>query len=155
MTLTDTRSSSDTPPAAAGSPSPTALERVIGTGEHEAIGRTFIMGSLLLMAVSAAALAAGALRSLSDGGPLDVTDNLWNSALVGMVLMGAIPLLLGLAICLIPLQVGSKAIAFPRAAALSLWTWLVSAVIFAISLGLDGGVGGADLEASRLGMLSM
>ena len=155
MTLTDTRSSSDTPPVAAGSLSPTALERVIGTGEHEAIGRTFIMGSLLLMAVSAGALAAGALRSLSNGGPLDVTDNLWNSALVGMVLMGAIPLLLGLAICLIPLQVGSKAIAFPRAAALSLWTWLVSAVIFAISLGLDGGVGGADLEASRLGMLSM
>ncbi len=155
MTLTDTRSTSDNPAATAARPVPTALERVIGTGEHQAIGRTFILSSLLLMAIAAAALAVGGITALGSDGPLDVTDPLWNSALVAMVLMGAMPLLLGLAICLVPMQVGSEAIAFPRAAALSLWTWLVSALIFIISVPLDGGVGGAKLEGARLGMLSM
>ncbi|CAB4898671.1 unannotated protein [freshwater metagenome] len=155
MTLTDTRSTSDNPAATAGPPVPTALERVMGTGEHQAIGRTFILSSLLLMAVSAGALAVGGLTALGSSGPLDVSDPLWSSALVAMVLIGALPLLLGLAICLVPMQVGSEAIAFPRATALSLWAWLISAAIFIISVPLDGGVGGAKLEAARLGMLSM
>jgi len=154
MTLTDTRTTSDNSATARGTV-PTALERVIGTGEHQAIGRTFILSSLLLMAISAAALAVGGLTALSSGGALDLSDPLWNSALVAMVLMGAIGLLLGLAICLVPLQVGSAAIAFPRAAALSLWAWLVSGLIFLVSIPLDGGVGGSKLEGARLGMLSM
>ncbi|MEX0767835.1 MAG: cbb3-type cytochrome c oxidase subunit I, partial [Microthrixaceae bacterium] len=158
MTLTDTRPTSDnSEPEGSGtrSPVPTALERVIGTGEHQAIGRTFILSSLLLMAIAAAALAVGGLTALGSSGPLNIADPVWNSALVAMVLMGAMGLLLGLAICLVPLQVGSPAIAFPRAAALSLWAWLVAAVIFLISVPLDGGVGGSKLEGARLGMLSM
>jgi len=156
MTLTDTRSTSDNPAvAASGPPVPSSLERFLGTGEHQAIGRSFILSSLLLMALSAGTLAVGGVSALSSTGTVDISDSVWNSALVGMVLMGAIPLLLGLAICLVPMQVGSPAIAFPRAAALSLWGWLVSAAIFAISVPLHGGVEGTKLEGARLGMLSM
>jgi cytochrome c oxidase subunit 1 len=66
-----------------------------------------------------------------------------------------VPLLLGVAVSIVPLQVGSPSIAFPRAAALSLWGWLVSAGIFITSVAINGGVLGTDTDAARLGNLSM
>jgi hypothetical protein len=50
---------------------------------------------------------------------------------------------------------GSPAIAFPRAASLSFWTWLVAAGIFVTSVAIDGGVLGADSTAAQLGNLSL
>ena len=70
-------------------------------------------------------------------------------------MMGALPLLIGLAVYIVPRQVGSPAIAFPRAAALSLWTWVIASGIFAVGVALDGGVSGTDLEGAQLSSLSL
>jgi cytochrome c oxidase subunit 1 len=157
MALTETRpettGSSDTGP---GRPEPGPLEQLIGTGDHVSTGRLFIGFSLLFATLSLAGWAVYGIDVLTDNGFLgDQAAMLAPSSLVGLTLTGVVPLLLGIAFVVVPLQLGSPAIAFPRAAALSVWAWLVSAVIYVTSVVIDGGVGGADTDAAKLGNVSM
>jgi heme/copper-type cytochrome/quinol oxidase subunit 1 len=157
MALTETRPETSGAPASAPErPAPGPLERLIGSGDHTAIGRLFIGFSLLLTAVTLITLAVVGVDRATDNGFLGHrTDMLGSSSLVALVLLGGVPLLLGVAIAVVPFQLGSPSIAFPRAAALSLWSWLVSAAIFIVSVAIDGGVGGADTDAARLGNLAV
>ncbi len=161
MAMTETRP--ETLPVSADAEAPTglstpsALERLLGTGDHKVVGRIFMCVSLLAMAVD---LALGALVSLQAS----QTDALLDANLitrltmahpVGLVLCGAIPFFLGLAIYLVPLQVGSPTIAFPRAAAMSLWSWVLGTVLSAVAVAANGSYGGESLKMSRLGHVSV
>ena len=76
-----------------------------------------------------------------------------------------VPLILGLATYLIPLQIGAPSIAFPRAAAAAFWAWLVGILIHVVTVFADGGLGvpepltqfaqGMDPEATELSILSI
>lgn len=157
MALTETR------PDTAGSsepepdrPAPGSLEQLLATGDHTTIGRQFIGFSLVLTIVALAGWAVAGVDALTDNGFLgDQAAMLTPSSVVAFALIGVVPLLLGLGLVIVPLQVGSPSIAFPRAAALSLWTWLISAIIYVTSVVIDGGVGGADTDAAKLGNLSI
>lgn len=160
MALTETRpeTAGPSPTGGAGSerPAPGPLERLIGSGDHISIGRLFIGFSLILTMLVLVVRAVVGVDVATDNGFLgERTAMLGTSSLVALVLVGVVPLFLGLAMCIVPLQVASPAIAFPRAASLSLWGWLVSAGIFVTSVAIDGGVGGADTDAARLGNLAM
>jgi heme/copper-type cytochrome/quinol oxidase subunit 1 len=64
-------------------------------------------------------------------------------AVVSMVFLVALPLMLGLAIALVPDQVGARTIAFPRAVALAVWSWIAgSGIVIASYLGNGGPYGG-------------
>ena len=54
--------------------------------------------------------------------------------------------ILGLALYVVPLQVGASTIAFPRAAAASFWAWLLGQRPPACLLPDDGGPGGVDFD---------
>ena len=54
------------------------------------------------------------------------------------------PALLGLAMVVVPLQVGSRSIALPRAAALAFWGWLLGAFSFAAAPALTSGSDGSE-----------
>lgn len=157
MALTETR------PEEAGTPAPGSerpvagpVEQLIGSGDHTSIGRLYVGFSLILTAASAITIAVvGVDRTLTSGFLGQRSPMLANSSLVALLLVGALPLLLGLSIAIVPFQVGSPSISFPRAAALSLWTWVVSAGIFIASIAINGGVTGADTDAARLGNLAM
>jgi len=157
MALTETRPTTDSGTAVDPQrPAPSAIERLIGTGDHLSIGRSYIVASLLFGALSALGLIAFGIDALTDNDLLgSASASVWNSSTVGLVLAGAAPLLIGLGLFVVPLQLGSSAISFPRAAALSLWTWVVGVVVFAISVPLEGGVAGTDTDASRLGNLAL
>jgi len=157
MALTETRPATDPAGSVADDTrtGPSQIEELIGSGDHLTIGRLYIGFSLLFMALAAAGLALAGVDSLSEDGLLGLTDALWSSSLVALVMMGALPLLLGLAVYIVPRQIGSAAIAFPRAAALSLWAWVVGAGIFAVGVALGGGVSGTDLEGAQLSSLSL
>ena len=58
---------------------------------------------------------------------------------VSALLLGVLPLLIGLATAVVPLQVGASTVAFPRASAASYWVWLVSGGILCVSYAVDGG----------------
>lgn len=133
-------------------PAPGAVERLLGAGDHVAIGRLFVGFALAFTTLSLTLLAATGIDALTNNGFLGSrTAQLMTSAQVGLLFLGAVPLLLGIAIAVVPLQLGSPAIAFPRAAALSLWTWLVAAGIYMTSVGIDGGFLGEDSTGAKLG----
>jgi heme/copper-type cytochrome/quinol oxidase subunit 1 len=156
MALTDTRPSTDDGTAVADAPAgPTQIEELIGSGDHLTVGRLYIGFGLLFLALASLGLVLSGIDGLDEDGLIGLPDALWSSSLAGFVLMGALPVLLGLAVFIVPRQVGSPAIAFPRAAAASVWTWIVAAVIFCIGVAMDGGVTGVDLEGARLSSLSM
>lgn len=157
MALTETRPSTDDGATVAEDApmAPTQLEELIGSGDHLVVGRLYIGFSLLFLALASLGLVLAGIDGLSTDGLIGLPDALWDSSLVAMVMMGALPLLVGLGVYIVPRQVGSPAVAFPRAAALSLWGWVVSAGIFAVGVALDGGVSGPDVEGARLSSLSL
>lgn len=156
MALTETRPTTDTgADVAEQRPAPSVVERVIGTGDHLSIGRTFIISSLVLAAISLGGLALYGIDTATGNDILGSSAGMvWASSSFALVIAGVLPLLIGIAVFIVPLQVGSSALAFSRAASLAVWTWLVGAMVFAVSVVLKGGIGGNDTDAARLGNLA-
>src|SRR6516165_7603099 len=147
MALTQSRS--DVPAASqaqADDLRPTGFAGVLGSGDHKVVGRLFIATSLLFLLVSEVLglivnydqVSPGSHKLLNSGNAFGYTT----SHVVGVVFAGLIPLFLGVALVVVPLQIGSRAIAFPRAAALGFWTWLTGVVLIGVAYGIDGGPGG-------------
>lgn len=134
---------------------PGELEVLVGTADHTTLGRLYIGFALCALVAALVVRVLVGIDLVADNGifgsSLTMVDQ---SSAVALLFMGVAPALLGLAMVIVPLQVGAPSIAFARAASLSLWTWLVSAVIFIVSIAIDGGLGGGDYDASVLGNLS-
>jgi heme/copper-type cytochrome/quinol oxidase subunit 1 len=134
---------------------PSEFEQLLGTGDHAMIGRLFIGFSMVfLLAGLLARILVGIDTGTTNGFLGSYVQMINASSTVALIFLGVIPFLLGLAFLIVPLQVGSPAVAFPRAAALSFWGWLIFGGVFLTSMALDGGIGGADTDAARLGNIS-
>lgn len=155
MTITETRPESGevagrTAEETAG---PSGLYRLLGTSDHKTLGRLYIGFSLMLLA---GVFTMGALLAVDavdvEGNPVfgAAIGPASSSYLLGTVFFALWPLLLGLATYVVPLQVGSSTIAYPRAAALALWTWVVTTGVYIASVVFGGAYGGADDEAVAL-----
>lgn len=134
------------------------LGSIVGTGDHKRIGRMFLGGGLVgLLATLVAGLVID-LERISDTSfeilTADTVLQVVGFQRLGLVLLFALPALLGLALVVVPLQVGASTIAFPRAAALSFWTWALGSALWIGSYLADGGPGGGDLQATDLWILS-
>lgn len=122
----------------------------LATSDHKQIGRFWILFSLIFAAVAfAAAIAAGIEKTdVSSISVLDWGDNpahtffrVWSAHRVSLLFFAVLPMFIGLATYVVPLQVGAPSIAFPRAAAAAFWTWLVGAGIHLTSIIVGGGLG--------------
>ena len=165
MTITDTRpDDTHVAAASAGSPSaparrePRGAEAWLLTGDHKKIGRLFV-GASLIYAVAGMVIAAllGIERIDSSGTQilqLNAVGQLFSLYAIGMVFLFTVPLFLGVAICVVPLQVGARTLAFPRAAAASFWGWLVSSGVLIASYIMNGGPGGGDAKGVDLFLVS-
>jgi cytochrome c oxidase subunit 1 len=155
MTITETRPHTSPPPAEPVA-APQGMATVIGTGDHKVIGRLYIVTSLLFL------LGTGVLGELlavnrMDGPGRDtflhgatVFFEVFTLHTVGAVFLGLIPLILGVALVIVPLQVGARRVAFPRAAAMSFWVYLVAGVMLVVSYGIKGGPGGPSQRGTDL-----
>jgi heme/copper-type cytochrome/quinol oxidase subunit 1 len=122
------------------------------TVDHTRIGRLYI-GAALLAGVGV--LVLGVLWGIER---VDATDNFLGSAVTqvgslywyGLAFAVLTPLLLGVAVAVVPLQLGVPGIAFPRAAALSFWGWLFGVVTMVGAYLADGGPGGGESDAVDL-----
>lgn len=160
MTLTDTRTelapeAQLVPPP---TPEPAGLAAYLGTGDHKKIGRLYIATALVYL-VAALALASVLSAEAGELSGFELFDarNYFQALTLGgqgLVYLAVLPLLLGLAIVVVPLQVGSRSIAFPRAAAASWWGYLIGGGLFVASYAINGGPGGGDPEAVDLWLLS-
>ena len=127
------------------------------TTDHKRIGRLFIAVSLVgLMGVIVIAALLGIERIDANGSMLDVNSipQLFALYRIGLTFIVVVPLLLGIAIAIVPLQLGARSLTFPRLAAAGFWTWLVGAVLVVISIAANGGPGGGDSKFVDLFLVS-
>ncbi len=129
---------------------PRGLAQPFMTSDAAQVGRLFVVASLLL-ALGTAVI--GVLLSLGRTGAAAPEDlfgglnayfRLWTLYRVSFVLLVVMPLLLGLALAVVPAQVGAGNVAFPRAALASFWSWLIGAAIVVASVLAGGGWGALD-----------
>jgi len=158
MAITDTTAAPQTETSSdAARPEPAGLAGLLGTGDHKAIGRTFIVVSLLFGVLALVGAGLAQLNTVGDDPLLSTSVGLqvFTLSSAALVLLVTIPLFLGLGIYLTPLQVGAATVAFPRAAALSLWAWMGGSVLLAVAYAIDGGPGGSSRQAVDLSYLAM
>lgn len=158
----------ETPPetvAAASAPAtgahraqPSGLAGVLGSGDHKVIGRLYIVTALIFGLVI---LTLGGLLGFEATDPTSI-DVFSSSTVfqfftlfrVGSVFLLALPLVIGVAMVVVPLQVGARAIAFPRAAAASYWGWLMGSVLLIVSYAINGGPAGGRSAGVNLFLAS-
>jgi cytochrome c oxidase subunit I len=158
MTVTEAPSSTSAEAAPARPAEPRGVAAVLGTGDHKTVGRLWL-GTAALFLVGITVI--GALLGF-EAVTVDKLEILGNSNVlqlftlyrVGLVFLVVLPLFLGLATFIVPLQVGASTLAFPRAAAAAYWSWLGSSVLLLVSYGIDGGPGGTDADAVTLWILA-
>jgi heme/copper-type cytochrome/quinol oxidase subunit 1 len=159
MTITENPpgSESTAPAYTAAASLPSGLAGVLGSGDHKVVGRTFIGAGIVLGLVSALAFALGLLGGTSGGGlfATDVNLRLFTGGQFGLVFGFALPVLIGFALLLVPLQVGAASVAFPRAAAMSLWVWLAGVITLGVAIAINGGIGGGNSRAVDLAMTAL
>src|SRR5262245_16712213 len=121
MTVTEApRDVVDAPAGPAPSAPPTGLTAVVGSGDPRTIGRLFIGTSLLfLLMAGVLAILVGFERVDLSGFEVldsDIVRQLFTLQSIAAVFLGVLPLLIGLATAVVPLQVGASTVAFPAPA---------------------------------------
>ena len=126
-----------------------ALAAVLTTSDHKVVGRLFVGASLLALV---ACVAIGVLLGIEriDGSDnvldADAVPQLFVAFRIGLLYGVVIPLLLGIAVAVVPLQLGARALAFPRVAMTGFWAWVGGITIVIVALANNGGPGGGDAE---------
>lgn len=138
-----------------------SVQGVFGGAEHVTTGRMFVGLSLGFGALDlvVSALVNFNISASEPGGgegffSAELAQRVAQNQTIGFVLCCALPLMLGLAIIVVPKQIGSPTLSFPRAAALSFWTWMLTAVIFVVAVAADGSYGGTNEKLARLGNIA-
>jgi heme/copper-type cytochrome/quinol oxidase subunit 1 len=155
MAITDTR-----PEVAAPADAPeftTSPNTVFGSGDHTTLGRLWIGAALLLGIAGWVVNAIVGVNQIGDGDLLsaEAASTMFTLGRTGLVLLVVVPLLLGIATLVVPLQVGANTIAFPRAAAFAFWAWLLSGGVLIVANTIDGGFGGGRIEAVDMMLASL
>lgn len=159
MTTIDTRPDT-ADPAATDAPGESAVASFfvgaaawVTTADHKRIGRMYVgVGMVALLATAVLGAVLG-LERADDGGTVldsDALLQLFQAYRVGLVFAAIIPLGLGLAIAVVPLQLGARSIAFPRLALTGFYSWLGGLSLTMVALGRNGGAGGGDAQAVDL-----
>jgi heme/copper-type cytochrome/quinol oxidase subunit 1 len=127
----------------------TSVVRVLTTSDHKVIGRLLVGSSLLgLLIVGALGAVLGFERIDGDGTvlPDDALTQLFAGYRVGLVEAAVLPLLLGVCVLAVPLQLGARSLAFPRVAAAGFWAWLGGIVLVIVALANNGGPFGGQAD---------
>ena len=137
---------------------PTAFG-LLNTVDHKRLGRLFIGFSLLFALAGTISDALVRFDLASDSGHtvlnLETFTQVFMFTRDSLVFGALIPFFLGVAMYIVPLQVGAPNVAFGRAAALSFWGWLISfGVLIGAYIGNGGPAGGWDAGV-RLHLLAL
>jgi heme/copper-type cytochrome/quinol oxidase subunit 1 len=136
-------------PAADTAPAVPAVVAVLASSDHKVIGRLLIGAALAATLVSGGlGFVLGLERIGGDGTtlPARLLPELFAGYRVGLVLGGVVPLLLGLSVAVVPLQLGARSLAFPRLAAAGFWAWLGGTALLIVALFNNGGPNGGDAD---------
>ena len=135
----------------------------VTSSDHKTIGRMFVGAGLLGLV---ATLVVNVLVSIErlNGASAAFDTGAWAQLIggqqVGLVFGTALPLAAGLAIAVVPLQLGARSLAFPRLAACGMYLWLGGFVLSVVALLDNGGFGGGnasmvDLFLAAIGLMAL
>ena len=152
MTTFDTHAAGPTAASSSGAGALGAFVVGIGswatTSDHKKIGRLFVVAALIAGAAAAVVGAFLGFERISATGysilDLDSIDQLTSLYRVVLAFGVALPLMLGIGIAVVPLQIGSKAIAFGRLALFGFWMWIAGLGVIVYSIASNGGPGGGE-----------
>jgi cytochrome o ubiquinol oxidase subunit 1 len=143
MTTIDTHA----PGAAVSSGRLAAVAEWITSTDHKKIGRLYVgtaalglLGSLVV----AALLAFERADSASNLLPQESLTQLFSTYRFGLTYVVMLPLMLGLAVAVVPLQLGARSLTFPRVAAAGFWAWLIGVVLSVVAICANGGPNGGN-----------
>ena len=163
MTMTTSPAETHVDPSAADSAvrpyvAPSGVLAWLTTGDHKRIGRLYVGIAMLFGLATAVVGALLSLERVDDASRVllraSAVPKLFSLYHYSLAFLVVLPLLLGLAIAVVPLQVGAQGIAFPRAAALSFWAWLVGSGLLIGAYAANGGPGGGKDESVALFLAS-
>lgn len=154
MTTIDTHVS--TVPATSGS-ALAGVSEWITTTDHKRIGRLYLGSTAVLFTASAVVAVLLGIERTSptrEWLPVGSLTQLFALQRFGLTYLVLLPAVIGLAIAIVPLQVGARALALPRLAAAGFWAWLLGAVLALVALLNNGGPGGGNARFVDLFTLS-
>jgi heme/copper-type cytochrome/quinol oxidase subunit 1 len=128
------------------------------TTDHRRIGRMTLVASALWLIVTAslgALLGFERVASSSTFLPADAVAQMFvlmeTLASFGVVL----PLLFGVAVAVVPTQVGARTIAVARVALLGFYAWLIGVALMVVAILANGGPAGGNTEMVDLYMIGL
>ena len=127
------------------------LDGLIGSADHKTIGRGWISAGLLFL-VAATVITVLAGFEATDFGSFAIVEDgdqfaqVWSLGRELLLFGAIVPILIGLATYLVPLQVGAPAVVFARGAAGAFWTWLLATGLLIGAYLLNGGPGGGRAD---------
>jgi heme/copper-type cytochrome/quinol oxidase subunit 1 len=128
------------------------------SANHIATGKLFIVsgltGTVGFAVLQAVVAFERAKPSSADLLTAEIGDQASTLATYGLMYLGILPLLMGLAVAIVPLQIGASTLAFPRAATFGFWSWLCGAGAMIGAYLDNGGPGGGDGAAVLLFLLA-
>ena len=121
---------------------PPGLIGALCASDHKTIGKRYIVTAFAFF-IAAGMLAALMRLQLARPestliGP-DRYNQLFTTHGTAMMFLFAVPVMQGMAVYLVPLLVGARAIAFPRMTAFSYWVYLLGGLFLFGSLLIDSG----------------
>jgi len=126
------------------------------TTDHKRIGRLYIgAGAVAFLAAAVVAVLLG-IERISDSSLIssDSLTQLFAIERFGLTYLALAPLIIGIALAVVPLQLGARSLAFPRVAAAGFWLWLIGAGLAVYALINNGGPGGGNQRFVELFTLS-
>jgi heme/copper-type cytochrome/quinol oxidase subunit 1 len=119
----------------------------VTTTDHKKIGRLYLGSAAVALIGSVVVAALLAFERVDTGGtvlPIESLTQLFSLYRFGLTYVVMLPLVVGVATAIVPLQVGARSIAFPRLAAAGFWGWLIGAVVSIVSIAANGGPNGGN-----------
>jgi len=138
---------------------------LLNTVDHRRIGRMFMVSAVAMLAASAVLTALVGLDLTDADGFVVFDSQSWAQAFAlsrdSFVFLAVLPFFVGMAMFIVPAQIGAGRLIYPRAALASFWAWKISALILVGSYLANGGpYGGSrgnseavDLHLIALGMI--
>ncbi len=144
-----TSSSSSSGPIATRSTLLGTVAAYLTASDHKRIGRLLISFSAIFAigtAIEGALLGAERISPSSSLVDAGIIVQLFSALRFDLIFSVAAPLMLGLAVAVVPMQVGVRALAFTRAAMFGFYLWLFGVILVGSSYLNNGGPGGGNAE---------
>jgi heme/copper-type cytochrome/quinol oxidase subunit 1 len=128
------------------------------TTSHQRIGRLMVSVSLfwtLAVVVVGVVLDVERISSASDLIDSTSATQLFSIFRVGLIFGSIAPMTLGIALAIVPMQIGSQVLAFARAAAFGAYLWFFGMIIVGVAYLGNGGPGGGDPQMVDLFLLGL